>query len=79
MNTGTFKIRIQGIDRTNEVVALFDVDLSGDDSFNNLMEDLIKDNGLELVREAALAAGVQGRVMRTLVLITNCRKAHSFR
>lgn len=71
MNTGTFKVRIQGLNRANEVVALFDVDLSGDDSFNNLMEDLIKDNGLELVREAALAAGVKGRVMRTLVLITN--------
>lgn len=71
MNTGTFKVRIQGLNRANEVVALFDVDLSGDYSFNNLMEDLIKDNGLELVREAALAAGVKGRVMRTLVLITN--------
>lgn len=74
-----FKVKIQGLSRTNEVVAVCDVDLRGEDSFNSLMEDLIKDNGLELVREAALAAGVQGRVMRTLVLITNCRKAHSFR
>lgn len=73
MNIGIFKVRIQGIDRNNEVVAVCDVDLSGADSFNNLMEDLIKDNGLELVREAALAAGVKGRVMRTLVLITNTK------
>lgn len=73
MNIGIFKVRIQGIDRNNEVVAVCDVELKGEDSFNNLMEDLIKDNGLELVREAALAAGVKGRVMRTLVLITNTK------
>ena len=73
MNTGTFKIRIQGLNRDNEVIAVCDVELRGGDSFNNLMEDLIKDNGLELVREAALAAGVKGRVMRTLVLITNSK------
>lgn len=73
MDSVMFKLRIQGLNRTNEVVAVCDVELKGEDSFDNLMEDLIKDNGLELVREAALAAGVKGRVMRTLVLITNTK------
>lgn len=68
-----FKVKIQGLNRANEVVAVCDVELKGEDSFNKLLEDLIKDNGLELVREAALDAGVKGRVMRTLVLITNTK------
>lgn len=68
-----FKIFIQGIDRHGNVVAMCDVDLQHSDSFKNVLKDLEQDNGLEMVREAALAAGIQGRVMRTLVLITNTK------